>query len=140
MRSWWLRYFHEYSSFFRKNKISVLLFNISRKFLKNSQEKNKIYYSRLLLTSYQKSICLKHSSVSSCLMNSWLYDTLQPIRVGDTWSPLKFDQIISKPFFRHPLKSIFPTVTVKHDKDSDILNQPMRSQLAGFPQTVVISN
>ena len=35
--------------------------------------------------------------------------------------------------FRRPLQLIFPTVTVKHDKEPDILNQPMRSQLAGLP-------
>ena len=40
-------------------------------------------------------------------------------------------------FFRHHLQLIFPTVTVKHDMDPDILNQPMRCQLAGLPQTIV---
>ena len=54
--------------FLEKNKISVVKFcllgcNISWKFLQNSQEMNKMYYSPLLLNSYQ----IKHDQkVESC--------------------------------------------------------------------------
>ena len=71
MRSSWLKYFHELSSFCRKIRLHLFSFvcldaicsKVSAKFIKI----NKIYYSKQLLTSYQ----IKHlSQWSKCCIQS----------------------------------------------------------------------